>query len=71
MEPEMRPPEDLPGTADVALDGASAGKDPGPRSRSKGGGVWELRLARPIEKLARGTLTVSVKDGQGNVSRVV
>jgi hypothetical protein len=58
-------------TADVAMDGVSAGKDLGPKFQSKGGGVWELRLARPIAELPHGTLTVSVKDRQGNVSRIV
>jgi hypothetical protein len=58
-------------TADFAVDGVPAGEDLGARFKSKGGGVWELRLARPIEELARGTLTVSVKDRQGNVSRLV
>src|SRR5262249_51518858 len=31
---------------------------------------WELALAQPIKDLPRGKLTVSVKDRQGNVSRV-
>jgi hypothetical protein len=58
-------------TAEVAVDGVPAGKDLGGKFKSKGGGVWELRLARAIEKLPRGTLTVSVQDKQGNVSRIV
>jgi hypothetical protein len=33
-------------------------------------GVWELKLSQPVTDLPRGTLTVSVKDRQGNVSRV-
>jgi hypothetical protein len=33
-------------------------------------GVWELRLAAPVAALAHGTLTVEVRDRQGNLSRV-
>ena len=36
----------------------------------KGDGVWERKLARPITDLPRSKLTVSIKDRQGNVSRV-
>jgi hypothetical protein len=32
--------------------------------------VWELKLGKPITDLAKGKLTVSVKDRQGNVSRI-
>ena len=32
---------------------------------------WEYTLKQPIESLKSGTLTVSVKDKQGNVNRVV
>lgn len=31
---------------------------------------WELRLAKPISELPKGKLAVSVKDMQGNVTRV-
>jgi hypothetical protein len=58
-------------TADFAVDGAGAGTDLAPRFRPRSQGVWELVLKRPIRRLRRGTLTVSVKDRQGNVSRVV
>jgi hypothetical protein len=57
--------------ADFAVDGAPAGTDLAPRFASKTKGVWELRLKAPVRELRRGTLTVSVKDRQGNVSRVV
>ena len=32
---------------------------------------WELTLTKPITELAKGKLTVSVKDGQGNLTRIV
>lgn len=54
-------------TADVAVDGTDAGKDFAPRFTALDGNRWELKLSRP---LASGTLTVSVKDLQGNVSTV-
>ncbi len=57
-------------TADFPLDGVAPGEDLAPRFRPKSEGVWELRLKRPLTRLARGTLTVSVKDRQGNISRV-
>ena len=36
----------------------------------KSGGVWEYRLAKPVTALSSGTLTISVKDRQGNITRV-
>jgi hypothetical protein len=56
--------------ADFAVDGVAAGKDLAGRFRAKGGGVWELKLASPLGELKKGTITVSVKDKQGNVTRV-
>ena len=32
--------------------------------------VWELPLAAPLRNLPKGTLTVSIKDRQGNLSRI-
>jgi hypothetical protein len=57
-------------TGDFALDGVPAGENLAPRFRETSPGVWELRLTRPVAELPRGKLTVSVKDGQGNVSRI-
>ena len=57
-------------TADFPVDGVKPGEDLAARFRPKTQGVWELALARPIAALPRGKLTVSVKDRQGNVSRV-
>ena len=47
-----------------------AGKNLADQFRVKSQGVWELVLDRPIANLASGDLTVSVKDRQGNVSRI-
>src|SRR5262249_17754598 len=57
-------------TTDFAVNGIAAGKDLSSQFRVKSQGVWELVLDRPIEKLSSGDLTVSVKDRQGNLSRI-
>ena len=56
--------------ADFPIDDAAAGEDVSKRFVNAAPGVWELRLSKPIDKLSRGTLTVSVKDRAGNLSRV-
>jgi hypothetical protein len=57
-------------TADFAIDGVAAGENLAERFRPKSQGVYELRLDKPVTKLARGRVTVSVADKQGNISRV-
>jgi hypothetical protein len=56
--------------ADFALDGAAAGQNLAPKFKVKSPGVWELKLDTPLAELPRGELTVSVKDRQGNVTRI-
>jgi hypothetical protein len=56
--------------ADFAIDGVAAGENLAKKFRPITRGVWELKLARPIARLAKGALDVSVKDRQGNVSRI-
>jgi hypothetical protein len=55
--------------ADFALDGAAAGENLAKRFKAKSPGVWELPLKAGVE-LASGKLTVSVKDRQGNTTRI-
>jgi hypothetical protein len=55
--------------ADFAIDGVPPGQNLAPRFRKGAAGVWELKLGAPLE-VARGKLTVSVKDRQGNITRV-
>ena len=50
--------------ADVA-----AGKNLAAKFRAQGPGIWELPLAQPLT-VANGLLTVSVRDRQGNVTRI-
>jgi len=56
-------------TADFAVNGVAAGENLAPKFTALGSGVFELKLTEPLT-LARGKLTVSVKDKQGNVARI-
>lgn len=56
--------------ADFVVDGAPAGQNLAAKFRPTTQGVWVYRLLQTITQLARGKLSVSVADGQGNVSRV-
>jgi hypothetical protein len=56
--------------ADFEVEGLSAGQDLAPRFRQTSQGVWELLLSEPIRRLAHGSIKVSVKDRQGNWSRL-
>jgi hypothetical protein len=57
-------------TADFPIDGVKPGENLATRFKAKTDGVRELRLATPIKKLERGTLTVTVRDRQGNTTRI-
>jgi hypothetical protein len=57
-------------TADFAIDGVKPGENLARRFVETSPGVHEARLATPIKALERGTLTVAVKDRQGNITRV-
>lgn len=56
--------------ADFAIDGVPAGENFAAKFRPATQGVWEYRLLQPLTKLERGKLTVSVADGQGNLTRI-
>ena len=56
--------------ADFAIDGVAAGENLAKKFRPLTDGVWELKLASAITELRRGRLNITVKDRQGNVSRV-
>jgi RNA polymerase sigma factor (sigma-70 family) len=57
-------------TADFAVDGTPAGENLAAKFRPTDPGIWELKLAQPLAALAKGKLTVSIKDKQGNVTRI-
>jgi Hydrazine synthase alpha subunit middle domain len=56
--------------ADFPVDDVPAGQNLASRFKAKTPGVWELVLSRPLKKLPKARLTVSVKDRQGNRTRV-
>jgi hypothetical protein len=56
--------------ADRELDGVPAGTNMAGRFKPTSQGVWELKLSKPVAELATSTLTVSVADRQGNVTRI-
>jgi hypothetical protein len=62
-------PESFRVVASFPVDGIAAGKDLASKFRPLSSGVWELRVDRPIA-VASGTLAVSVRDRQGNESRI-
>ena len=57
-------------TADFPIDGVKPGENLAERFKEKTEGVREMRLATPIKELKRGTLTVAIKDRQGNTTRI-
>src|SRR5262249_59833191 len=63
-------PDSFRVVADFPVDGVPAGQDLAARFKKLPDGRWELKMAAPITGLPRGRLTVSVKDRQGNVSRI-
>ena len=56
--------------ADFAIDGTKPGEHLAQKFKALPGGRWVLELAQPIKELPRGKLTVSVKDKQGNITRI-
>jgi len=56
--------------ADFPVDGVPAGEDLARKFKALPDSRWELTLAQPLKDLRRGKVTVSVKDKQGNVSRI-
>lgn len=58
-------------TADFAVDSAAPGTNLASRFKPKSRGVRELRLSQPLRSLRSGRITVSVRDKQGNVTRIV
>jgi hypothetical protein len=57
-------------TADFPIDDAKAGENLASRFRETADGVREWKFSKPIKSVTRGTLTVSVKDRQGNLTRI-
>jgi hypothetical protein len=57
-------------TADFAIDGVAAGENLAPKFQPTTQGVWEWKLSKPVAELKPGKLTVTVRDKQGNETRI-
>ncbi len=57
-------------TADFPLDDTPAGQNLAGKFKALPDQRWDLKLTQPVTSLAKGKLTVSVKDRQGNLSRI-
>jgi hypothetical protein len=57
-------------TADFELAGQAAGTNLAPQFTPAGDGIWEWNLPAPLTELSKGTLTVSIRDQQGNETRI-
>jgi hypothetical protein len=57
-------------TADFEIDGIAAGANLAERFQPLPEGRWQWNLTQPITELDRATLTVSIRDRQGNVTRL-
>ena len=57
-------------TADVELAGKPAGENLAPLFAPAGDGIWEWKLPQPLKTLPNGTLTATVRDQQGNETRL-
>jgi len=55
--------------ADFAINGVAVGQNVAPQFKPTASGVYELTFSTPLEVKA-GKITVSVKDKQGNVTRI-
>ncbi|HTU93557.1 MAG TPA: hypothetical protein VMF69_25985 [Gemmataceae bacterium] len=57
--------------ANFDVDGIAAGTNLAAKFKPKSPGVWEYKMAKPLTKLSKGKLIVSVADRQGNTTRIV
>ena len=57
-------------TAGFEIDGVAAGKNLASHFQKTHSGVWQWKLTTPLNGLAKATMAVSVKDRQGNVTRI-
>lgn len=57
-------------TADFPINGVPARENLARHFKPKTDGVWELHLSTPMSDLAKGKMMISIKDRQGNISRI-
>lgn len=63
-------PASLTVSADFPVDDSPPGENLAPKMKLLTQGVWELKPAKPLPALPSATLNVSVKDRQGNITRI-
>jgi hypothetical protein len=63
-------PDSLSIQADIAIAGRAAGAELASLARPEADGVWVVKLRPALTSVPVATLRVSVKDKQGNVTRV-
>ncbi len=63
-------PESFTVTADFVIDAVAPGENLAGKFAEVGQGVRELRLKEPIQRLKAGMLTVSIRDREGNRTRI-
>ncbi|MDB5391656.1 MAG: hypothetical protein JWM11_7302 [Planctomycetaceae bacterium] len=64
-------PQSFQVVSDFAVAGKAAGENLAGQFRELSPGIWSLTLSEPLIKLPAGRLTVSVKDHQGNETRIL
>jgi mono/diheme cytochrome c family protein len=57
-------------TGDFAIDGVAAGENLAPQFKPMTQGVWQWKLSKPVAELKQGKLIVSVRDNQGNETKI-
>lgn len=57
--------------ADFDVDGNPAGTELAGFFQPTGDHIWTLQLSSPIQSLTNGTLTVRIKDNQGNLTEII
>ena len=63
-------PESFRVTADFEIDRRAAGENLASLFVPAGDGIRILKLETPVRELAQGVLTVTVRDGEGNLTRI-
>jgi hypothetical protein len=56
--------------ADFPMDDVAAGQNLAEKFKPTAAGVWEWKFATLVADIPKGKLTVTIKDRQGNVSRI-
>ncbi len=57
-------------TTDFEVSGVAAGRELATHFKPGGDGIWQWQFVRGVEPLKKGTITVTVKDMAGNITRI-